>query len=423
MTKGKQSHFRGLCAALLGILLLSACGGKKAQAPDFQGSAEPDKLLYERAVEDIRKGKHTVGRLSLQTLINTYPDSEYLAKAALAVADSYFKEGGTGGLTQAVQEYENFITFFPFLDEAAYAHMQIAMSHFRRMEKPDRDRTFARLAEEALQRFILKYPDHARTAEAEQRLREVQEVLAEGEFRIARWYYIKGSLRAAAARLIDMTERYPLYSQADRALQMLADAFERGERGDLASTYYARIVREYPLSPLVPEAKEKLIALGVPVPQPDPVALARMQKEQEYDRERPGMIRRSLGMFKSGPDVSPAAQTGQPNLKPPSEPVSPRQTLTPARPNLDIEVQPGSNTGGTSSGSSATDGNAGNPSANPASAGATTTDPSKVDLKDAEKKKKEDEKKKKEQEKEKKKQEESSSKKKKKTGLGKLIPW
>jgi len=57
-------------------------------------TAEPDKVLYDRAIEDIKHGRQEVGRLSLQTLINTYPDSEYLAKAKLAIADSYYKEGG-----------------------------------------------------------------------------------------------------------------------------------------------------------------------------------------------------------------------------------------------------------------------------------------------------------------------------------------
>ena len=62
----------------------------------------------------------------LQTLINTYPDSEYLAKAKLGVADSYYQGRRHVEHHQAIQEYKDFITFFPFLDEAAYAQMQVA---------------------------------------------------------------------------------------------------------------------------------------------------------------------------------------------------------------------------------------------------------------------------------------------------------
>src|SRR6201988_1958796 len=107
-------------------------------------TAEPDKVLYLKAMDDIKHGRQEVGRLSMQTLINTYPDSEYLAKAKLAIADSYYKEGGTANWTQAIQAYKDFGIFFPMLPEAAYAQLQVAMTHFKQMEKPDRDRTQAR---------------------------------------------------------------------------------------------------------------------------------------------------------------------------------------------------------------------------------------------------------------------------------------
>jgi len=317
-----------LAVPLVASLLLAGCFGKKTnKQPDTGASAEPDKVLYERAMQDIRHGRHDIGRLTLQTLINTYPDSEYLAKAKLAIADSYYKEGGTAGLMQAVAEYKDFITFFPFLDEAAYAQMQVAMAHYRRMDKPDRDRTEVRLAEEEFQTFLEKYPQSPLAPQAEQRLREVQEVLAEGDFRIARFYYIKGSMRASGARLLEMTNRYPLYSQADKALWMLGNIFERNEKGEIAAQYYSRIARDYPLSGLVDDAKAKLVKLGVPVPQPNPEALARMQHEREVTRERPGLLRRSMGILRSGPDVSMAARSGKPTLTPPGE--TPTETLTP----------------------------------------------------------------------------------------------
>ena len=108
-------------AAILAVMLFAGCAARKTTAskPETNESAEADKLLYERALNDLQHNRFELSRLSMETLINTYPDSEYLAKAKLAIADSYFKEGGTTGLTQAVATYQDFITFFPFLDEAA----------------------------------------------------------------------------------------------------------------------------------------------------------------------------------------------------------------------------------------------------------------------------------------------------------------
>jgi outer membrane protein assembly factor BamD len=311
-----------LACALIASFAASGCfiGKKTAKAgTPAPVSAAPDSVLYNRALDDIKHARYDVARLSLQTLINTYPDSEYLAKAKLAIADSYFKEGGTTGLTQAIAEYKDFITFFPFLDEAAYAQMQVGMAYYRMMVKPDRDSSDALNAEAEFQTFVTKYPSNKLEPQAEQRLREIQEVLAEGNFRIARFYYLRGSNRASAGRLIELVGRYPLYSKADQANWMLGQIYEKSEKKDIAANYYARIVKDYPLSPLAGDAKNKLIAFGAPVPQPDPGAMARMQQEQNTPRPRSNILTKPMGMLKNGPDVSMAAHVGTPNLEPPGE--------------------------------------------------------------------------------------------------------
>jgi len=308
---------RIICLAALGISLLTGCLGKKNAAPVAGTSAEPDKVLYDKATVDMKHGRYAVGRLALQTLINTYPDSEFLAKAKLEIANSYYKEGGTSGLKQSIVECKDFITFFPFLDESADCQLQIAMAHYRQMEKPDRDHAEAVQAEAEFQTFLEKYTNSTLVPQAEQHLREVQEVLAEGNFRVASFYYVRGAYRASGARLIELTNRYPLYSQADQANWMLAQIYEKGEHNEIAAKYYSRIAKDYPLSPLAGDAKNKLVKFGVPVPPPDPTAVARMQKEQ--GTERPGLIRRSMGVLKTGPDVSTAAHNGAPTMTPASE--------------------------------------------------------------------------------------------------------
>jgi outer membrane protein assembly factor BamD len=281
-------------------------------------NVQPDKVLYDRAADDVKRGKHEVGRLNLQTLINTYPDSEYLAKAKLLIADSYYKEGGTANMTQAISGYKDFIVFFPFLPEASYAQLQVAMGHFKQMEKPDRDRTEAKQAESEFQTFLQKYPKDPLADKAMQHLREVQEVIAEGDYRVAYYYYTKGDQRAAAARLIGVTNRYPLYSRADRALWMLGEIFDKAEKKEVAANYYSRIVRNYPLSSEAPQAKARLVAMKVPVPQPDPKAHARMVANQNAPRPHTSLAKKPLGVLHSGPtgEMRAAARVGEPNLEP-----------------------------------------------------------------------------------------------------------
>ena len=328
----------GLLAASF-LLGATNCSGqfpfhkkKVNKSTTADNNAQPDKILYDRAMDDIKHGRHEVGRLSMQTLINTYPDSEYLAKAKLAIADSYYKEGGTANLALAISGYNDFVVFFPFLPEATYAQMQVAMAHYRQMEKPDRDRSQALDAEEAFQTFLQKYPNDPLAPQAEQHLREVQEILAEGDFRIGYYYYLKGDRRAAATRLLSVANRYPLYSKSDRVLWMMGDIFEKSEKKDFAGAYFSRIVKNYPLSPLVPDAKGKLKAFGQPVPQPDPNAVAWMTAEANAPRPKPSMAKKPLALLKSGPEseMRVAARSGTPQMAPESDSLSLGDLLKPA---------------------------------------------------------------------------------------------
>ena len=324
---------------------------KVDKSTSADNNVQPDKVLYDRAAEDIKHGKHEVGRLNLQTLINTYPDSEYLAKAKLLIADSYYKEGGTANMTQAISGYKDFIVFFPFLPEASYAQLQVAMGHFRQMEKPDRDRTEAKEAESEFQTFLQKYPKDPLADKAMQHLREVQEVIAEGDYRVAYYYYAKGDKRAAAARLIGVTNRYPLYSRSDHALWMLADIFDKAEKKEVAANYYARIVKNYPLSSEAPQAKARLVAMKVPVPQPDPKARARMIAEQNAPRPHTSLAKKPLGILHSGPtgEMKTAARVGEPNLEPEADTSSATDVLTGGGNSSRIVVG-GSGGGGTTTG-------------------------------------------------------------------------
>ncbi len=331
---------RTLTWTLLAGLLLSASASdaqilhkkrkKVNKSTTADNTAEPDKILYNRAVDDIKHGRQEVGRLGLQTLINTYPDSEFLAKAKLGIADSYYKESGTANMAQAIQGYKDFIVFFPFLPEAAYAQLQVANAHYQQMAKPDRDRSEAKLAEDEYQTFLSKYPKDPLAPKAEQRLRDVQEIIAEGDYRIAYFYYVKGDKRAAAARLTTTAKRYPLFSKSDKVLWMLGDIFEKSEHKEIASIYYGNILKNYPLSDLTANAKGKLVAFKVPVPQPDPKAVAWMTAEQNAPRKREGLVKKPLALVRTAPhgEIVASAKSGAPNLEPEADTTSATDILS-----------------------------------------------------------------------------------------------
>jgi len=278
---------RGLAIVLL-CGLATSCGfkRKKYENPITKDTQQPDKVLFDKAINDVERGRYEVARLTLQTLMNTYDTSEYLAKAKLAYADSWYREGGTHGLAQAEAEYKDFILFYPTMEESAEAQEKVCMIHFKQMEKPDRDMSQALRAEDECRNVIVQFPNSKFAPEAAQRLREIQEVLAEGEMRRGLFYHAKGSFPAAANRLQGLVDQYPLYSQADQANWELGDSYSRmGPRfRSKAGDSYARIVRDYPLSALADDAKKKLQDLELPVPEADPVAYNRISSSWKTAR-------------------------------------------------------------------------------------------------------------------------------------------
>lgn len=383
---------RYFLVAMVGAGLLTSCGfhKKKYDDPITKDTKQPDKVLFDRSINDIEHGRYEIARITLNTLINTYDQSEFLAKAKLAVADSWYREGGTASLAQAEAEYKDFILFYPTMEEAAESQQKICMIHYKQMEKVDRDQGQALRAEDECRQLIVQFPNSKYVDETKQLLRDIQEALAEGEYTVGNFYLKRGDNSAAANRLSHVVEQYPIYSKADLALWDMGQAYGRlGTRfRKQEGEAFSRIVRDYPLSAYADEATSKLKELELPVPAADKTAVARMEYERDH-RQKPGIITRNTLFLKRGPDMSTSARSGDPamtTLRPTVPPLVPQAasanagsfngdvTATPVTDSTALDTKPDARS---------------NP---PAAAGATTTpastDPSQTSSSDNGKKKK-----------------------------------
>jgi outer membrane protein assembly factor BamD len=305
---------------LIGVLMVCAliaggCRHKKYENPITKDTEQPDKVLYDKGIKDIEKGRYEVARLTLNTLMNTYDTSEYLAKAKLAIADSWMREGGTHAMAQAEAEYKDFILFYPTMEEAAEAQSKICDMQYKQMDKADRDNTHALRAEEECRQLLTQFPNSRFAPETAQRLRSIQEVIADSEYRVGSFYFQKQVFPAAANRLQSVTDQYPLFSRSDEALLKEGESYSKmGPKfKDKSILSYQKLVREYPLSPLVDEAKQRLKGMEAEIPEADPVAVARMKYEQE-NATPTGKFSGAMGILQRGPDMSRAAKSGQPAM-------------------------------------------------------------------------------------------------------------
>ena len=322
-----------MAVSLLALAFTGGCRHKKYENPITKDTQQPDKVLFDKAIKDIEHGRYEVARLTLNTLMNTYDTSEYLAKAKLAIADSWMREGGSHAFTQAEAEYTDFILFYPQMEESAEAQMKICDIHFNQADKPDRDPNHVQRADQECRKVLTQFPNSRFAPQAATRIRQVQEVIAEGEFRVGSFYHGRGNYSAAANRLHAITDQYPLYSGTDLALWDEGDSYSKlGPRmREKSIQAYQKLVRQYPLSPYVEDAKKRLKEMEAEIPEPDPVAMARMKYEKE-NATHLSMFARFWGSVTSRPDVSKAAKSGEPATAilrpsiPPNRPLPGAQT-------------------------------------------------------------------------------------------------
>ena len=306
-------------SVVLGALavLVSGCGIRrhKYDNPIAKDTQQPDKVLFDNAIREIEHSRFDRGRLLLQTLMNTYDTSEYMAKAKLAIADAWYREGGSHGMAQAEAEYKDFILFYPNMEEAAEAQEKICKMQYNQMEKADRDPVHALRAEDECRQLLVQFPNSKFAPEAQQWLRNIQEVLGEKEYKVGAFYHTKGSMPAAANRFQALTDQFPLYSKADEALWLEADSYQRmGDRFENKQVdALTKIVKDYPLSSHVEEAKARLQAMNRPVPEADPVAYAR-QKYVIENRGSRSLMSKVWGPFSGHPDMTTAAKSGSPQM-------------------------------------------------------------------------------------------------------------
>ena len=356
----------GLCVALVPAASHAIGPKKKKKQVDLSAnpmanvaSKQPDKELYDKAMLALKKGKFDVARLDLQTMLNTYPDSEYSMRAKLAVGDTWYREGGTAAMAQAEQEYKDFETFFPNVPEAAEAQMKVGDIYFAQMDKPDRDPQNVIHAQEEYRQMIQQFPDSTLVPRAKQRLREVQEVLAQREFEVGEFYVGRENWSAAIARLQTVADTYPLFSHSDQTLISIGDAYAAQAQlaqnininprakeelvrayNDRAAAAWDKVVTQYAMSPHVEDAKDRLIAMGRPVPEPTAAQMA--ESEAEEGSRMPVKLKdRTLMLISHGPSTVESARVGEPSMTDPAPTLAPAVTAeTLSNFNLAIKGQP-----------------------------------------------------------------------------------
>jgi len=243
---------------VIGLLVLwaaSACSSQKAViAPDVAAS---DEQLYKLGEEALKKDPEKA-RIYLRQVIDSFPKSFYAQRAKLAIAGSYFDKGDEGSMILAAAEYRDFIHSYPFSPSASLAQNRVALSFYEKVLKPGRDQTKTLQALAEFKKVVTDYPLSDEAKDAQKKILDCEDRLAEHTFVIANHYYRSKAYKASVSRLKDILTNYPNYSQMDQVYFELADSYYLWNKADDSVPFFKKLVTDYPKTKYAAKAADRL---------------------------------------------------------------------------------------------------------------------------------------------------------------------
>lgn len=212
----RKPLFSLVCLFFVGISL-SGCSGSSVVKND-------PRILYEEAEQDIENDRYLMAHDKLALVKNRFPYSKYAVLAKIRIADLHFMEES---YAEAAASYETFCELHPQHETVPHAKYRIGESYYK--DTPDvtaRDLTSSKKALEAFYLFAQQFPNHPKVSEANERIKEIKNKLAEKELYIANWYLGQDQYQSAEGRYAELLKNYPDSTSAKEASKGLRTARE-----------------------------------------------------------------------------------------------------------------------------------------------------------------------------------------------------
>jgi outer membrane protein assembly factor BamD len=249
------------CICLLALAALaSACASGPKRPP--VGAEEPDKFLWEHGNEALKDRRWLVAREFLRQLMDSYPQSPFRASAKLGVADSFLGEGTAESRVMAINEFREFLSYYPTHELAHYAQFKLGMAHYYEMPNSARDQTETKEAIRELTTYVERFPDRPLIEEARQRLREAKDRLGDHEYAVGLFYLrSRMSVPGAVDRFNALIKADPQYTHRDAVYYQMAQALVQLGQPAAAIPYLDRLLKEFEQSEYLDRAQKQIAEL------------------------------------------------------------------------------------------------------------------------------------------------------------------
>jgi outer membrane protein assembly factor BamD len=250
-------------------LAVTACAAERSLIPP--GTNEADKFLFDRGQEEFKERNWLRAREYFRQIVDNYPQSPFRPDAKLAVGDTYIGENTTESLLIAINEFREFLTFYPTNPRADYAQYRLAIAYSEQMLSADRDQTATRDTMKELQVFLDRYPNSSLAPEARKLMRDARDRLSESSHRVGMTYFRMKWYRGAIDRFREVLKNDPEFSGRDATYFYLAESLRLNDANAEKKTgaaealpYYERLLKEFEQSQYLEEARKRVAELKAP---------------------------------------------------------------------------------------------------------------------------------------------------------------
>ena len=156
-----------------------------------------------------------------------------------------------------MNEYREFLTFYPTNARADYAQYKLGMTHFKQMRASQRDQSETGQAVLEFQVFVAKYPNSPLMPEVQQKLRESRDRLSTHEYEVGVFYFKQRWYPGAIDRLKALLKEDPGFTGRDGAYYYLGEALVKVRLNAEALPYYEKLIAEFDASEYLQQAKQR----------------------------------------------------------------------------------------------------------------------------------------------------------------------
>ena len=257
----RAASVSALVVAVLVALSLGACASSARKNLVPAGTTQPDKFLFDRGMAALNDKKWLTAREFFKEVFETYTQSPFRPDAKLGVGDTYFGEGSKEALVLAINEFQEFLSFYPTSPRADYAQFKLGMAHFKQMRTPERDQTETREAIKAFEGFVDRYPTSALMSEGQARLRDARDRLSRADYNVGYFYFRQKWYPGAVTRFKGVLKSDPSYTQRDAVYFYLAECLAKSNHPAEALPYLERLIQEFNHSEFLLPARKRIAEL------------------------------------------------------------------------------------------------------------------------------------------------------------------